>query len=253
MARDQNFENDGQEFNIRLEASGDLHFKANGKNGDGSTRMVISDDSGEVAIGGSGEFGQLQLKGSTGANTVFIGGSGPKAVALLGGGAGQAGEVQLFDANGRRTLDLDGSLGLLTLGTEGVDGDLIVRNGSGTTTIQADGDTSTIQLFSGSGTRRAELQGSTGRLQFSNGSAVVTADLRGDAGSLLLGAANATDGDLMLTDLSGAITINCDGATGSIVCVSLTETSDARLKTNIKHQATDQRTGPRPGIAGSAL
>ena len=47
----------GQVFNINLDLFGNLNFNANGQNGGGSTRLAISDDSGQVTIGGSGVFG----------------------------------------------------------------------------------------------------------------------------------------------------------------------------------------------------
>jgi hypothetical protein len=230
MAKDQNFDNGTQEFNIRLEDNGELHFKANGKNGGGSTRMIIADDSGQVTIGGSGQFGQLQLTSSTGANTLFLGGTGSETTALIGG-ADQSGRVQLFDSSHRRTVDLNGANGVVTLGTEGIDGDLVVLDSDGDTTIQVNGDTSNLKMFSAAGTMRVDLQGDIGRLELLNSSGVVTADLRGDDGSLTLGA-NGSDGDITLRDSGGNATITLDGATGEITCDHVTE-SDRRLKTNI--------------------
>jgi Chaperone of endosialidase len=233
MAKDQNFENNGQEFNIHLEDNGDLSFNANDKNGSGNTRMVIADNSGEVAIGGSGAFGQLQLKDPADANTIFLGGSGTEASALLGGAAGQSGRVRLFDSAGDATVDLDGSNGVLILGSEGIDGDLLILNDGGTTTIRLDGDSRTLELFGSNGATRASVQGDIGRVQLLNSSEVVTADLRGDAGSLVLGAAGATDGDVIMLNSQGDVTINCDGESGLVECVTLTETSDGRLKQDI--------------------
>ena len=99
-----------QGFNIFLDTSGDLNFKANGHSGDGSTRLAISDNSGQVTIGGSGVFGALQLKNPSNGNTIFIGASETEANALLGGG-GSSGRVQLFDSAGRKTIDMLGSDG----------------------------------------------------------------------------------------------------------------------------------------------
>ena len=233
MAKDQNFENDNQEFNISLEQTGELHFKANGKNGAGSTRMTIADDSGQVTFGGSGQFGQLQLRGPGNENTAFIGGVGSEVSAVLGGAAGQSGRMRLFDAAGRGIDDLNGVVGVMVLGNEGVDGDLLVLNSSGVTILNVDGDSNTLRMF-GNGGMRAELQGSTGRLQLLGSTGLVTADLRGDAGILTLGGANATGGDLFLLDTSGSVTIRGDGEAGSIDCVSLNESSDARHKTAIR-------------------
>jgi hypothetical protein len=232
MAKDQNFDNDGQEFNIHLEESGELTFKANGKDGSGNTRMVIADDSGQVTIGGSGQFGQLQLKGPTEANVAFIGGTDTEVTALLGT-VGSSGRMRLFDSAGHATVDLDGGAGVCALGNEDHDGDLLVLDSSASTAIRLDGDARTVELFTSGGTKRASLQGGTGRLHLLDSAEVVTADLRGDTGSLTLGASGATDGDLYLLDTAGDVTISCDGSTGHIECGSLQENSDARLKTDV--------------------
>ena len=135
----------GQVFNINLDLFGNLNFNANGQNGGGSTRLAISDDSGQVTIGGSGVFGELQLKGPSDGNTIFIGASGNEANAALGGGGGVSGRVQLFNSAGLRTIDMRGSSGSLTLGTSGgSDGDLTIFNNSGSATIQMDGDSGIV-------------------------------------------------------------------------------------------------------------
>ena len=74
-----------QGFNIQLDSDGNLNFRANEQDGGGPIRLAISDNSGEVTIGGSGEFGALQLKGPSGSNTIFIGANLNEANASLGG------------------------------------------------------------------------------------------------------------------------------------------------------------------------
>lgn len=46
-------DNGGQLFNIHLDDEGNLLFKANNKNGDGTTRMLIHDDDGGIYLGPS--------------------------------------------------------------------------------------------------------------------------------------------------------------------------------------------------------
>ena len=138
----------GQVFNINLDLFGNLNFNANGQNGGGSTRLAISDDSGQVTIGGSGVFGELQLKGPSDGNTIFIGASGNEANAALGGGGGVSGRVQLFNSAGLRTIDMQGSSGVLSLGTSGQDGDLLIFSSSGSPTIVMNGDTGSFQCVS---------------------------------------------------------------------------------------------------------
>jgi len=191
MAKDQNFGNFGYEWNIHLEgSSGDLTFKANGKNGDGDTRMAIDRTSGEVRIGGYGESGQLQLKDPEGANTIFLGGTETEANASLGGSAGRFGHVQLFDSSGQKTIDLNGQQGEIELGGEGVDGDLVVRDSSGTITITLNGDTTQVQMFDSSGQE--------------------TIDLNGQQGEIELGG-EGVDGDLVVRDSSGTPAIKLNG------------------------------------------
>jgi hypothetical protein len=66
MTDHQNFKNGDNHFNIFLNENGDLEFNANGDSGGGDTRMTISNVASQVTIGGSGRFGQVQLKSSTG-------------------------------------------------------------------------------------------------------------------------------------------------------------------------------------------
>ena len=202
MAERQNFENGSERFEIHLEEDGRLHFKANNP---ARTRMVIADDSGEVTIGGSDEHGRIKL----------------------------------LNSSGRPTVDLDSELAVLTLGADDVEGDLLVLDSAGNTAIQLDGDTSMLLLFSSTGPLRANLMGEpAGRLQLRNGTGIAV-DLRADRGSLTLGGGDR-DGDIFVEDFSGNNTIRCNGGTGVIRCVSLTETSpnlteesNGRLKTDI--------------------
>ena len=73
MTDHQNFKNGDNHFNIFLNDNGDLEFNANGDSGDGDSRMVISNVASQVTIGGSGQFGQVQLGSATGENTLFLG------------------------------------------------------------------------------------------------------------------------------------------------------------------------------------
>jgi hypothetical protein len=113
MASSINFDNGGERFNIHLDAQGNLNFNANGTDGNGSTRVSMSDDTGTLTIGGSGTFGALQLKNSSDGNTIFIGASGTEATALLGGGANDPlnGIVRLGNTQGLTTIELQGSTG----------------------------------------------------------------------------------------------------------------------------------------------
>jgi Chaperone of endosialidase len=120
MAQSVNFENReelGQgieRFNINLDTQGNLNFNANGLDGEGDRRLSISDDTGQLTVGGGGQFGALQLNGPTGGNLIFIGidEQADEARAFLGGGDSQLnGRVQLGNSAGDATIQLRGSNG----------------------------------------------------------------------------------------------------------------------------------------------
>lgn len=104
--------NGAEAFNIHLDPQGRLQFKANGNNGSGTTRVQIADDSGQVTIGGSGEFGQLQFSSPSDTNTIFLGAGGSEARLLLGGGnSGLVGVLQLGNAQNQTSINMQGSNG----------------------------------------------------------------------------------------------------------------------------------------------
>jgi hypothetical protein len=146
MPRSVNFENAGQLFNIDLDPQGRLTFNANDVDGGGFRRLQIDDDSGQLTIGGGGEFGAIQLLSNVNTNLIFIGSTATEATALLGGGnSGQNGFVRLGNAAGLTTVDMDGSGGNVILGanpaggTPGQDGDLALRDSNGGTRIRLSG------------------------------------------------------------------------------------------------------------------
>lgn len=184
----------------------------------------------QVTIGGSGRFGQVQLKSSTGENTLFLGGEGFDTSAILGGAA-QFGRVQLNDSSHRRTVDIIALEGALVLGAEGLGGSLQVVSDNGQVAVQANGSGRTLTLADESGSQRILLQADDGSLQLLNSAGTATVQIQPDAAVLFLGA-DGQDGDIFIRDSTGSTTISCDGNSGKIVCKSL-EQSDGRLKTDI--------------------
>jgi hypothetical protein len=155
MSRTTNFENGSEHFNIHLNHDGELEIKANDTNGDGDRRMLIDDDSGQVTVGGGGEYGAIQLVNPTGGNTIFIGVNEPtnEARAFLGGGgSGLQGRVLLGNTAGQSTIDLQGAGGNILLGSPpnnpGQDGDIVIRNNNGATTIQLSGSNGRVRCTS---------------------------------------------------------------------------------------------------------
>jgi hypothetical protein len=192
--------------------------------------MTISNVASQVTIGGSGQFGQVQLKSSTGENTLFLGGDSFETNAILGG-AGQFGRIQLNDSSHRRTVDIIALEGALVLGADGLGGTLQVVSDNGQVAVQASGTDRALTLSDASGSKRILLQADDGSLQLLNSAGTATVEIQPDAAVLSLGA-DGQDGDIFISDSTGSTTISCDGNSGKIVCKSL-EQSDGRLKTDI--------------------
>jgi hypothetical protein len=155
MPSSLNLDNGVERFNIHLDAQGNLQLNANGVNGAGSTRLQVFDENGQIRIGGSGQFGTLQFVSPSDDNTIFIGAGGSEATAIFGGGnSGLSGVLQLGSSQGLITIDMQGSVGNLVLGanpsgsTPGQDGDLLVRDGVGGTSIQMQGSNGNIRAVS---------------------------------------------------------------------------------------------------------
>jgi len=165
MARSVNLDNGGERFNIDLDQQGNLNFNANNTDGNGDRRMSLADDSGTLDVGGGGRFGALQLRSSTGGNTIFVGVDEPtnQARAFLGGGNSSLnGRVLLGSASGQSTIDLNGSTGNVVLGSStaepGQDGDLTIRNNSGNTTITLTGSNGSVRCVDLTETSDARLK-----------------------------------------------------------------------------------------------
>jgi hypothetical protein len=205
MGQDVNFDNGGEEFNIALTTSGELNFLANNKNGAGNRRMVIRDDANEVGfdgritvedqveIGGSGQFGSLQLKASDGVNTIFLGSTQFDATMLVGG-TGHDGRIQLFDDDGRVNIDLRAESAILNVGSDGQDGDVTIMDSDGQAAIQMDGQVSQLKLLHDN---------------------LTTIKLDGILGYITVGA-NGENGTIDLLDNAGNVTIRLHGETGTI-------------------------------------
>lgn len=70
-----NFNNGTQLFNIDLDLEGNLNFNANDIDGKGNTRLSISDNNGQLTVGGSGQFGDLHVRDGKGGVSIRLDGS----------------------------------------------------------------------------------------------------------------------------------------------------------------------------------
>jgi len=116
------------------------------------------------------------------------------------------GTVELADNSKDVTISLDGEKGNITLGGDGHDGDILMKNSANATTVGINGQTGALHL------------GGTGQdgdllLRASNNQNTIRLD--GGSGQAVLGG-GGQDGDLIVKDSSGATTVYIDGQTGAI-------------------------------------
>jgi hypothetical protein len=211
MASEVDLDNNGEKFSIALDTAGNLEFLANNAR---VRRMQISDDANEVTfdgrvtvddgvtIGGSGNFGDLQLKDSDGVNTIFLGSSASEASIAVGGSGGR-GLVRVFDEGGLPTIELKGTAGVIAVGTPGQDGRLFVNDQTGTTTISMDGDQAELRL------KNTSTSGTTIHLDGLEAEVTVGAD--------------GLSGTIEVLDSAGDVTIRLSGDGGVVECDDLDE------------------------------
>lgn len=107
-------------------------------------------------------------------------------------------------------------------------------NGSGNTRVSINDDTGTI-LIGGRGQTGADASGAIQLRAADNFFTVFigTDNISRNAVAILGGGVNGFNGIVRLGNSQGATTIDMEGSVGTIRCVSLTETSDVRLKKGI--------------------
>jgi hypothetical protein len=164
-----NFNNSGKSFNINLDNSGDLEFRAGDQD---RVRMIIyNEDVNKVHFNGSIDIvhavtigdtdwdGALQIRNSDNKDTIFVGSTESEAQALLGTN-GRTGHVQLKDGKGNVNVDLvadDGVTGggKLSVNADGIPtvvldgrvlsgGKIVVTDATGVETIVLNGATGDI-------------------------------------------------------------------------------------------------------------
>jgi hypothetical protein len=185
-------------FNITLDDSGHLEFRANDKSPKGLVRMTIyGEDANEVrfngsvnvvhtvTIGNTGWDGALQLRTKDEEDTIFLGSSDTEAQALLGT-HGRSGRVQLKNGDGDITVDMNADNGVggeIQVSSAGkpfvtIADNQINVNVNGLPVIKLDGSSSTVTVGSitwgtiniqdGKGNNIIVLDGSTGEITCTN-------------------------------------------------------------------------------------
>ncbi|PWT74181.1 MAG: hypothetical protein C5B46_04465 [Proteobacteria bacterium] len=180
-----------------------------------SRQSILLDGSGAIEAGGNQlGNGKLSLKNLNDDPVVFL--SAESCSLTVGCKStfdkdNTAGQISVCNKEGVETAVLNGANGRLTLGGQGVDGDIIIKN---------DSDLETIKIFTANG------DSAGGKISVCNGKGVKTAELNGLNGSLTLGG-QGVNGDIVIKNdqdseafrivSSGNITLGGPGVNGEIV------------------------------------
>ena len=113
-----------------------------GADGVSGTLQIFSDN-GQTAVLASGTDRSLRLSDESGAQRIVL--------------QADDGRLQLLNATGTATVDIEPDAAVLTLGANGQDGDIFIRDSTGSTTISCDGNSGKVVCKS--------LEQSDGRLK----------------------------------------------------------------------------------------
>jgi hypothetical protein len=148
--------------------TGDVRLGGNGqsgsvsvRSGDGNTTSFLREAT--LELGGSGQSGSVNVRTADGNTTTFL----REATLELGQGPvlaaqGQAGRINLKDAHGQPTVQITGGNGNITLGGQGVNGDVVVRRSNSTPTIHLNGQTGGVFCHDANGNPTVVVDGASG-------------------------------------------------------------------------------------------
>lgn len=154
-----------------------------------------------LRIGGHGDDGDIQLYASD--NTDMASPTGSARIHLNGSDGG----VTLSNATGA-TITLRGSNGDISVGGNGVDGDLTLRASDGDVAVRIDGESANI--YAGGGGRDGDIILFPASAPVTTNVAEATVHLDGDAAALTLGR-TGQGGDLTLRASDGDVAVRIDG------------------------------------------
>jgi hypothetical protein len=150
----------------------------------GDPTLILDGDNGDLSIGGSGQDGQfvigtgagltkLQIDGSTGTITILADDGDP--VVTIDGNQGDLTIHRKVSGTNREVLRFNASSAALTLGSDGVEGDLMVRDSGGRDAVRLDGNAAALYLGS---------TGNEGDLFIRNSNGQTSFHLDGETGNL---------------------------------------------------------------------
>ena len=159
---------------------------------DGAGRQVLHFNSAnaQLFVGAEGNEGAVIVQGDvivrdgTGRDALHL--NGDSAELLVGSAAGKRGHLGVFGGGGGEVLRFSGADGKLIVGTDGKEGDIIVRDRDGRDVLVVDGNDA--ELFVG-----AEDGGKGGDIIVRDMDGNPTIHLNGSGGDIILGKADAAE------------------------------------------------------------
>jgi hypothetical protein len=220
-----------------------------------ATTVSLDGNSGQVAVGGGGQQGILNLKISNGTDvikmnawdgTLIVGDlAGNEHVRLASAGGSvtlrdnagneritiisQAGDILIKNTSGVEVIRLSGMLGDIATGGGGVDGDITVRNAANQTRIKLTSGPPKLELSSASNTSTFTVEGDSANLSLGGGGQGADVFLRDTVGSNRLHL-QGDPGTITFRKPNGSPTVSIDGGTATFTAGGVGENGEIVLK-----------------------
>jgi len=140
------------------------------------------------------------------------------------GGEGRDGDIFLRDKDGNTQIELNADKGQLFLGARGHDGNLIIRDKVGRDTIFINGDPGRIDVG---------VDGQDGDIRVRDSAGRDTVRINGEKGQLFLGT-DGHDGNLIVRDRNGQNTVFINGDAGDITLLNADFAEDFDLADKVE-------------------
>jgi hypothetical protein len=184
----------------------------------GDATLILDGSLGDLSIGGNGQDGhvlvstsagaaKLVIDGSTGAITIHAADGDP--IVTIDGAEGDLVIHRKVAGTNREALRFDASNAALTIGDEGVEGDLVIRDGAGRNVLHFDSNHAALYLGAAGNEGDLIIRDGDGRQVFRFDSNFAVLDV----------GANGNEGDIRVRDDDGDVRIHLDGGSGDIKLV----------------------------------
>lgn len=220
-----------------------------------TTTISLDGNTGDVAVGGGGQQGNLNVRIGNGTDVVKInaqdgtiivndvGGAEHIRLASAGGSitlrdnagneritiVSQAGDILIKNASGVEVIRLSGFTGDIATGGGGLDGDVTVRNATNQVKVRLTSNPPKIELVTGANATTVLLEGDTANLTLGGGGQGGDAFLRDNAGSNRLHL-QGDPGIITFKKPNGSATIGIDGGTATVAVGGVGENGELVLK-----------------------